>query len=406
MTDATLERPGFDHVLWTRVGLVLCLGAALVFAIGALLSQPQIVRIRSFNGMGAVKARVESMADQLAGAWHPSDRAALLDRWQGRSDLGRYRSALRAALREQRGAAQRRLIECAAVVGGAEVRREVANIAIGGGGGGGGAQVAAIGVAHKLRPWSRAELGDFLNNHDRNVRIGTLEAVAQGGGELPEEALLACLVADDPAERAAAVRAIPSRPSAALLSQLESMLEHGDSRHAAQAIAALSVCACADDYEDRVTDCLASHSDEVKLAALAFLRERGRAPARPQCVWALVADTMQSPRLRAAALHCLERAGGVDLEALRALAPSMSPAERLLAARCLIRAGDAVSVTVLTGLLLDDSAPQVVESSRRHLAWLTGAAPSSSAEQFRAAFVARGEHVRRSHLPPLGFEVE
>lgn len=392
-----------NQILWTRIGLVLCLGASLVFSIGAILSQPHIVRLRSFDPLAVGKARVEATAQELARAWHPSDKAEVAQRLRSSQDLARFRLALRESLRQQHGKARERLVACAGIVGGSEVRCEVANIAAAGSG---TAQVSAIEVAHRIRPWSRDELGDFLANKDQRVRVGTLETVARLGGELPPEALLACLVSDDRSEREAAVRAVPRHPSAELRSELERLLQHGDSRATAQAIAALSRCACANEYEEQVLACLGTRDDDVRRAALVFLGELGRAPAQPDRVWAVAVDTLQTPAVRALALQCLERTGSVDLDALRAQAPMMTPVERLLAARCLIRASDALAVDVLIELLARECPSQVAESCRRHLAWLTGAAASSSGEQFRAAFDRSGRRLRTRHLPALGFDIE
>ncbi|MEZ5963543.1 MAG: hypothetical protein R3F56_06825 [Planctomycetota bacterium] len=403
-------KPRSNQIFWTRLGLVVCMGGALVFSIGALLSQPHIVRLRSFDPIVIGKAKVKAAADALAAAWCPADKAALATRLSTNEDMARFRLALRESLRDsvrQKDAtAQARLIACAEVVGGDEVRAQVANIATGGGGGGGGgAQVAAIGVAHRLAPWSRAELGDFLGNDDARVRIGTLDTVARSGGELPPQALVACLVSEDRLEREAALRAVPHIPSVELRDELERMLIHGDGRATSMAILALARCSCNEEYEEQVLHCLGTRTDDVKRAALTFLGQLGRAPARTDRVWSVVVDTMQSPDVRELAMLCLEQTNSVDIEALRAHAPMMTPAERLLAARCLIRARDPMALTVLTGLLERPSAPEVKESCRRHLAWLTGAPATATVEQFQEAFERNGRRVRASHLPPLGFEV-
>lgn len=399
--ESSGRRRGIDQVLWTRVGMVCCMCVALATSISALLTQPKIIQLKAFNAREASRTRVRATAQELAQAWHPRDKANVVGRLRASEDLARFRQALCEALREERGAMQKTLIECGAVVGGNEVRYEIANLAVAGTG---GVRVAAIDVAHRLRPWSSHELADFLASRDHGVRIGTLETVARHGGDMPHDALLSCLLSDDVAERAAAVRAVPSTPSVALRSELERLLMHGDSVGTAQAIASLSRCVCAEEYEEQVSLCLGNRSDEVRRAALEYLIDRGRAPSKPERVWAVVVDTLQAPGLRTLALHCLERTGSVDLDALRAQAPMMTAGERLLAARCLIRAGDAMALEVLLDLLACADSPRVTESVRHHLAWLTGTTAAASADQFRAGFERGGRRVRSRHLPPFDLE--
>jgi hypothetical protein len=384
------------------MGLVVSMVVAAGFSFAAIATSPKLVGPGRAQRAQRAQQRVQALAAEMARAWHPVDRARVIERLRNASEPEELRGALALALRRPEGKTRKAdLIECAGAMGAREVRNDIATVAASGVG---PAQIAAASVAHKLHPYTEVEIDALLAQADPSSRLPLLGALARGG-TLPDDLLVECLASEDASERDLAVRAFPARPGAKLLQDLERLIAHGTPLAAACALRALARCEDASAHEAVALACLQGRPSEVRRAALDLLLAAGAPVQRAEQIWHVVVDASADAKLRAYALHTLERLGGADVEALASQVLMMSPTERLFAARCLIRAGDARALDVLTNLVVREEDPDVVAASRRLLSWLTGARLGATPHEFQAAFERAGRHVRTRYLPAHGLSL-
>ncbi len=392
-----------DQVFWARLGLVTSMFFAVGFSLTCLFTNPKVVLLRWPGPPARAQQIVRSTATELARAWHPEDRARVIERLQAAEDQDELRQALGEALRTSDPKLKKALVDCAGALNAHEIRNDIVAIATEGVG---PSQIAAIGVAHKMRRWRGDEAAELMANGDRSVRFAVLDAIGKEGGELPDSVLLQCLISDDAQERDLARRAVPRELTKELRRDLAHLASHGPPSHAARALCALAQCADAVTHVELAFSCLHGRPNEVRRAALEFLSTVDAPLPRTEQIWSVVIDASGDEKLRVFALYCLERLGSVDQEALAMQVVMMSPPERLAAARCFVRAGNEQAVDILVGLVTRDDEASVVESSRRLLAWLTGAPVGTTPAEFRAAFDRSGRRMRTRYLPELGLALD
>lgn len=392
--------PPANHVMWTRVGMIVTMTVAIGAAGFGLLAKPTISLLHSTDPLGPARQSLLASAKSVARAWQPDERERALARLAQTGDTTRLKAALRQALRERDQPLRRALLSCATALNAHEVRGEVFNIAFSGA----AERGEAVRAAHQLEHWSRQELADFLRGQDVVNKLAALESIAKYGGELPEREWLDCLVSDDSDVRAAALRAMPQWPSSLLITEMEKVLAEGGPEGIAQIVRALARAGDPDRFEAVVVDLLGSPHDVVRKAALGFIKERDRQTQHAERIWSVVTDATATAELRAMALHTLERGNACPLPKLRAGLPLLGPLEQLFAARCLIAAGEPEALEILLTLLTGEQ-PEVAEAARRLLAWWTGANPAATAEEFRAALARQGRRTRRV-LPEHGLALE
>lgn len=391
----------FNHVLWTRVGMILTMSVAIGAAAFAMVTRPELIRVERYDALKPARQRIDASARAVARAWRPEQRSRALAQLVASGDTDKLKLALKQALAERDQPLRRALMACAVELKAHEVRGEVSRIAFSGASERGDAIIAA----HRLEKWSRSELAEFLSGQDVLKKIAALDSIARYGGELPEREWVACLTSEDSEVRAAALRAMPQWPSTLLVAEFEGILAQGSGEAIAQVVRALARSSDPDRFEAAVTDLLGSPHEVARKAALTFLRALGRKPKDADRIWQLLSDPSASAEVRAMALLCLERHGACPIAELRTQLPLLGPLERLFAARCLIAADQPDATEVLMPLLGEERQPEVAEAARRLLAWFSGANPAATADEFRAAIAKQGRRVRRI-LPEHGLALE
>lgn len=386
------RKAGGNEVRLFKVSLGILVTMATGCLLAALSIQPNVERVGQGPRAGYAEGELTEVLSRLRGTWAQEARARILDEAPLHAD--RYAGPLRRILRQWQHPLHVEAVEYAGALGRVELRPEVAAQAFRGAT---DLRAMAVRAADQLGPWASEELGGLLSSRFVAVQVAALETVV-GRADVPWDAVFRLLTSGEETVREAAIAAIPRRPGPDQVEALHKLIDSGDERDAIVGLRALARTELVSEFEPALAELLQRSDSLVQLAILdcpsaALGGEFATAVRR--VVWDFSVET----RVRAKALYCLEKAGSFDATEIHDKIDLLEPRLQYFAARCLIAAGLPKGVEIMVNLVEADDAETVV-ASRRLLAGLTGASPSSSAQGFRERLTAV------SHLAPLpGYEI-
>lgn len=377
-----------NQIALFRVAMVVLGVLALVFLIAGLCIQP------GFESAGRQARADEELNDLLQRLRATRDQQAreriLRD---GRREGRMATESLRRILLEEQHPLRTQAIECAGVLGVAELRPDVVAWAQSGTP---EVRAAAVRAAEQLGPWESAELAVFLQTESVPLQLAVLEIVSQRK-DAPWSEVLQLLSSEEPAVRRAVLAAVPSRPSPEAAGALREVLDQDDSAVVSAGLAVLSRTEMIGELETEVMRLVRDLDPRVQAAALDCLAAKGAPVLEAQVLQDLALDSDAEANVRARALHCLERTGS-DLGQLRSQFGSLEPLLQYFAARCLLTAGDPQGGRLLLELI--DEPAGAATASRQLLATLTHMSPGATAAEFRLEL--ERQPLKAGPLPPPG----
>ena len=224
-------------------------------------------------------------------------------------------------------------------------------------------RAVAIGAFHILEGWSRSSLQTLLRQTDAASLVATLEVCAQTE-DRPLDLIIALLGHPQDSVRDAAAKAIPRLGNGPELDALCELASNGtptEARAAARALGRTRLNRKA----ERCLSGLIGHRDwTVTRAALQALENKTGRLSDPGAVLNMLRDPEVAAEEKAAGFIALESTRTLPVAQLRALIRHQHPVCRMLAARCLVSAGDKQGVLWLIQALGTTQGPGVDDEAR------------------------------------------
>jgi hypothetical protein len=216
-------------------------------------------------------------------------------------------------------------------------------------------KAAAIRTAESLRPWPTRQLRRWLDvgtafPEPPLVLVAVLE-VCSRRDDRPTDMIVPLVGHAENRVRVAAIDAIPMLASGKDLDALCSLAKSADGMGARAAAEALGRTAMPREAEECLHELLQSGNWMVVREALSSLSSKASALSNVEPLLAVLRDESKSIEERIYGFIAMENTGSVPADEVRELIPGLHPLLQLLAARCLLTAGDEAGIPVLIDLL-------------------------------------------------------
>lgn len=272
--------------------------------------------------------------------------------------------------------------------------------------GGPQARAAAIVAVSELDEWWPTDIARFLREYDDAPTLIAALRVAATMKDRPFEPILALLGHGSADVRIAAAYAMPKLGPGRKLDQVIRRTGSNDVMTAIAATHALSRVGISVPVENRLYD-LIEHSDWRVVQAALMSLESKRAPLnQPFRIIQLLREPGSGGTVaQVAALIALEHTKTIPERELAALLPELHPVAKLMAARCLVTAGNSRGVNTLIELLrtkatdlVDDEARDcAIEGALAVLRELSGQDYGRDQDAWRK-WARLGDHLRKVSL--------
>jgi hypothetical protein len=275
-------------------------------------------------------------------------------------------------------------------------------------------RAAALRAAHAIEPWSREELGDFLDGANPPPFLLAAIALTQRHPNPPFAKMFGLLDHPDEEVRCAVLRAMPSTLPSEAAADLIERARGAEGSAARSVLLAFERTTLTTAMEDYLVELLDHPAAARRGAALAALSTAARPLRRPMAVWQLM-DTVDHDAVeQARVFYCLERTGSQVAPALvHDTLWTLQALPLYFSARYLVATGDRRGVRTLLELVEGETdvdgldaatAEEVLAEARRVLGSLAQTGPDAGPEAWRAWFE-RCVPLSREPLPRTGVTV-